>query len=126
MTKFIDWLRSLINSNQNAKKYTLENLETAAALWEAVLLMEQVNVTTLRIMIGRPGTYSPSASIQLARSAIGTAALRMRVVSWTDQVEKDWNKVAETYGLSFDLDFIPNWIIDNIDWSDSHHPRIKR
>jgi hypothetical protein len=43
-------------------------------------------------------------------------------VGWTNAVETAWQKVSGTYSLCFDWDFAPNWVIENIDWSDPANP----
>jgi len=105
--------------------YPAAALETAASIWEAVLDMERVEIA---------GELAPSAkAIRATREAIGAAALRMTAIGWTDAVEAAW-KDADTdggkfpdggqYGRSFDWEFIPDWIVANIDWSDNS-PRIR-
>lgn len=93
-------------------------LETAACLWEAVL--------TLR---DHPSSNPDAVALALAISetcnAVGTAGLRLTVVGWTGAVEAAWSAVADSHDLCFDWDFVPDWIVDHIDWSDPAHPTIK-
>lgn len=103
--------------NRNGVKQT-DALETAACLWEAVL--------TLR---DHPATDSDAIALALAIretcNAVGTADLRLTVVGWTGAVEAAWSAVADGFGMCFDWDFVPGWIIDHIDWSDPAHPTIR-
>lgn len=50
-----------------------------------------------------------------------TYDLRSTVVGWTSGVEA----VADSYDLCFYWDFVPDWIVDHIDWSDPARPTIK-
>lgn len=111
----------------NGNTYTAESLETAACLWEAVLLMEQQTL--------RGGDLSPLAkAIQACRNAMGSSGLRLTVIGWTDRVDAAWRLVdtdngkepnGGAYGESFDWDFVPGWIRDNVDWSDPANPYVK-
>ncbi|AMK25784.1 MULTISPECIES: hypothetical protein [Sphingobium] len=91
------------------------SLETAACLWEAVLaLRDQTS--------GDQAAKLLAAAIARSFETVGTAALRLIVVGWTSAVEKAWQEVSATYPLCFDWDFVPGWVIDNIDWSDAENP----
>ncbi|KAJ8136365.1 hypothetical protein OY671_010422, partial [Metschnikowia pulcherrima] len=46
-------------------------------------------------------------------------------VGWTDAVEAAWSAVSDRYDSSFDWDFVPDWIVRHIDWSDPAHPTIR-
>ncbi|MBO9579497.1 MAG: hypothetical protein J7498_01235 [Sphingobium sp.] len=95
-----------------------ESLETAACLWEAVLNFRD-----------DPSTNSDSIERTLAVRAtfreIGTAALRLIVIGWTDAVEADWRRVEDDYPLCFDWDFVPEWIASHVDWSSSTGPILR-
>lgn len=94
------------------------SLETAACLWEAVL--------TLRDHPGSdPDAIALALAIRETCNAVGTANLRLTVVGWTGAVEAAWSMVADSYDLCFDWDFVPDWIIDHVDWSDPAHPTIR-
>ncbi|WP_197707506.1 hypothetical protein [Sphingobium sp. LB126] len=91
------------------------SLETAACLWEAVLaLRDQAG--------GDPAARLLAAAIARSFETVGTAALRLIVVDWTSAVEKAWQEVSGTYLLCFDWDFVPDWVIENINWSDPANP----
>ena len=62
--------------------------------------------------------------IRSAFEALGTAALRLTVVGWTDAVDAAWRAVEDDYPLCFDWDFVPDWIVDHVDWSDPLHPTV--
>lgn len=104
------------------------HLETAACLWEAVMEMERCGAglygcTEEQNMRG--------AAIRATREAIGSSHLRLTVIGWTDAVDAAWQAVDDPtgnnpgqYDESFDWDFVPGWIIANVDWSDPQGPRI--
>jgi hypothetical protein len=94
-------------------------LETAACLWEAVLSLRDNPLTS-------PTDIERALLIRETFKAIGTAALRMTVVGWTAAVDAAWGKVADDYAMSFDWDFVPDWIIRHIDWSDPFCPVIQQ
>jgi hypothetical protein len=48
---------------------------------------------------------------------MGTAALRSTVLHWTEPVDAAWLRVGDDYTGSFDWQFVPEWIAQNIDWS---------
>ena len=92
-------------------------LETAACLWEAAMDLRD-NPTSL------PGDVERALQIRASFEAIGTSAMRLIVIGWTDAVDAAWAKVADDYPMSFDWDFVPDWIIRHIDWSDAGAPAI--
>lgn len=94
------------------------NLETAACLWEAVLTLRDHPATV-------PDAIALALAIRETCTAIGTADLRLRVVGWTRAVDAAWSAVADRYEGCFDWEFVPDWIADNIDWSDPSHPTIR-
>lgn len=107
------------NQNGAMQTDTLESaLETAACLWEAVLTLRDHPATD-------PDAIALALAIRETCNAVGTADLRLTVVSWTNAVEAAWSTVADSYDLCFDWDFVPGWIIDHIDWSDPAHPTIR-
>jgi hypothetical protein len=93
------------------------SLETAACLWETVLALRDRPVTD-------PDSIGLALCIAKSFEALGTAALRLTVVGWTDAVQTAWRDVENDYPLCFDWDFVPAWIIDHVDWSEPHHPRL--
>lgn len=93
-------------------------LETAACLWEAVLTLRDRPAT-------HPDTLSLAMAIGESFKVLGTAALRMTVIDWTDAVAAAWAKVADDYPLCFDWDFVPGWIADRVDWSNPGNPVIR-
>ena len=106
--------------------YRAASLETAACLWEAVLEME----STADVRDGRPIGFPEAGrarDIKATREAIGTSALRRIVIGWTDAADAAW-RIADTdngrspaggeYGEAFDWEFIPAWIVQNVDWSE--------
>ncbi|SNS68675.1 hypothetical protein SAMN06295912_11280 [Sphingomonas laterariae] len=92
--------------------------ETAACLWEAVLGLRDHPVTN-------PDALERALQIRACFTALGTAAMRMTVFGWTDVVDAAWAEVADDYVLSFDWDFVPEWIVANIDWRDPHGPTVR-
>jgi len=101
------------------KTHTLESaLDTAACLWEAVLTLRDHPATD-------PDAIALALAIRETCNVIGTASLRLTVVGWTSAVEAAWSAVADRYDLSFDWDFVPDWIVRHIDWSDPAHPTIR-
>ncbi len=94
-------------------------LETAACLWEAVLSLRDHPVTN-------PADIERALLIRESCNAIGTAALRMTVIGWTDAVDAAWASVADGYLGCFDWDFVPDWIIRHVDWSDPCHPLFRQ
>lgn len=92
--------------------------ETAACLWEAVLGLRDHPVTNADAL-------ARALQIRACFAAVGTATMRMVVVSWTDTVDAAWARVADDYDMSFDRDFVPDWIIAHIDWSDPGHPGVR-
>jgi hypothetical protein len=97
--------------------YTEASLETAACLWEAVLGFRDHPRTD-------PDAIGLALMIRKACDAQGTASLRMTVIGWTGAVEIAWRAVEDDYPLCFDWDFVPDWIIDHIDWSDPMAPAV--
>lgn len=89
--------------------------ETAACLWEAVLDLRDHPVTD-------PDALERALQIRACFDALGTATMRMTVVGWTDAVDAAWARVADDFALSFDWDFVPDWVIAYIDWSDPQRP----
>ena len=66
--------------------YRAASLETAACLWEAVLDLEQGTCCTLP----ENEREAYAAMIRATREQIGTVALRLTVIGWTDAVDKSW------------------------------------
>jgi hypothetical protein len=106
--------------------YRAASLETAACLWEAVLDMENDGITR---GADEPA-FSRAEMIRATREAIGSSALRLIVIGWTDAVDAAW-KLADVdpvsgfggqYGEPFDWEFVPGWIAANVDWSDPQSP----
>jgi hypothetical protein len=107
-------------------QYAAASLETAACLWEAVLDMERIGES----VAGDPVQEARGAAIRAAREAIGSASLRMTVLGWVDHVDAAWRQVDTAdgtyphggqYSEAFDWDFVPGWIVANVDWSDPHY-----
>lgn len=80
--------------------YPATSLETAACLWECVL-----------------DRRNDSPQINDAFNRMGTSALRLTVLRWTELVDAAWEKVKDEYDQPFDWEFVPDWISENIDWS---------
>ncbi len=98
--------------------YTLSHLEAAACLWEAVLeLRDRPDA--------EPHAIERALAIRKSSDVLGTSGLRLIVVGWTDVVDAAWYKAQESSPFSFDWDFVPQWIVDTIDWSDPRHPAIR-
>jgi hypothetical protein len=98
--------------------YTLSHLEAAACLWEAVLeLRDRPDA--------EPHAIERALAIRKTFDVLGTSGLRLMVVGWTDAVDAAWYKAQESSPFSFDWDFVPQWIVDTIDWSDPRHPDIR-
>src|SRR3546814_20522066 len=87
---------------------------TLVRCWGAVLALRSRPITD-------PDAIGLALAIGKTFDALGTAALRLTVVGWTDAVEASWREVENDYPLCFDWDFVPAWIIDHIDWSDPFH-----
>ncbi|MFC3443852.1 hypothetical protein ACFOKF_22135 [Sphingobium rhizovicinum] len=100
------------------EQYNKTSLETAACLWEAVLNLRDNPITARE-------DIAVVLEIRAAFEALGTAAVRLVVVGWTDAVEAAWKQQADNYPLCFDWDFVPAWIIDTVDWSDPFTPTLK-
>ena len=98
-------------------QYSQASLETAAGLWEAVLTLRPRPITD-------PDAIGLAPAIGKSFDALGTAALRLTVIGWADAVEAAWREVQNDYPLCFDWDFVPDWIIDHIDWTDPFHPAV--
>lgn len=93
-------------------------LKTAACLWEAVLTLRDHPATD-------PNATELALDIRASFELIGTSAMRMTVIGWTDTVNAAWATVGDDYLLSFDWDFVPDWIIRHIDWSNPGFPTIR-
>lgn len=93
-------------------------LETAACLWEAVLGLRDNQRPD-------PGVVARARLIRQSFETIGTAALRVIVVGWTEAVDAAWSRVEAHYDMSFDWDFVPDWITSHVDWSDADCPIIR-
>lgn len=91
--------------------YPAASLETAACLWEAVLEMRDTRHAADQIAASR------AATIRAAFGRIGTSAIRLTVLGWTDTVDAAWAEVRESYDAPFDWEFVPDWIAANVDWS---------
>lgn len=85
-------------------------LETAACIWEDIL--------------GRMASEEYHPLVERCREVSGTWGLRLTALGWIDALDAAWVK-ADTdpatsqrghYGLSFDWDFVPDWITRNIEW----------
>lgn len=106
--------------------YRAASLETAACLWEAVLTMLDADEYTSDDAEAK----ARGDMVRAARDALGTSALRLIVIGWTDAVDAAWIEMdgdddlenGGQYGGSFDWDFVPSWIAANVDWSDSYRP----
>ncbi|MGE4410440.1 MAG: hypothetical protein AB7D33_07715 [Sphingobium sp.] len=107
-----------IAAENQSRAMPTDSLETAACLWEAVLTLRDHPSSD-------PDAIALALTIRETCNAVGTADLRLTVVGWTSAVEAAWIVVADSYGLCFDWDFVPDWIVDHIDWSDPFHPTIK-
>lgn len=105
-------------AENQSRTITTESLETAACLWEAVLTLRDHPSSG-------PEAIARALAIRETCNAVGTADLRLRVVGWTSAVEAAWSAAADSYDLCFDWDFVPDWIVDHIDWSDPARPTIK-
>lgn len=111
-------------------RYRAHALETAACLWEAVLEMEAIGVA----VSGTPEQEERGAMIRATREAIGSSGLRLTVIGWTDAVDATWQEAdgcdelgtSGQYGGCFDWDFVPGWIVANVDWSSPHRPTCGR
>jgi hypothetical protein len=109
----------------NAKPYARGPLETAACLWEAVL----------ELCSGETSPGGLKEAVQASREMLGTSELRSTVIGWAEAVDAAWRE-ADTdggkfpdggqYENAFDWEFVPNWIAENIDWSDPERPHIER
>lgn len=105
--------------------YRASSLETAACLWEAVLEFEESSISDLAV--------ARAGQIKACREAIGSSHLRLTVLGWVDALEKAWLaadgddaiRTGGQYPDSFDWDFVPEWIVENIDWSNPERPQIK-
>lgn len=96
------------------KTFTAASLETAACLWEAV--QEMLN--------GSAGHRGLRAKAQRVRENMGTSGLRKTVLGWTEAADADWEKVKETYDAPFDWEWIPEWVVLNVEW-DGHAPELR-
>lgn len=109
--------------------YRASSLETAACLWEAVMDLEQIG----RSASGDPAQELRGAQIRECREMMGSSSLRLTVIGWTDALEAAWRIADEDpatghggqYGAPFDWEFVPEWIVENIDWSNPERPQIK-
>jgi hypothetical protein len=106
--------------------YTALHLETAACLWESVLEMEAAKDSE------DDAARIRALQIITAREMIGSSGLRLTVIGWTDAVDVAWKAIDDPtgncpgqYGDSFDWDFVPGWIIENVDWSDPESPCVR-
>lgn len=90
--------------------YNEVELETAMALWEAVIDIDSGRLA------------APWAAF---REGNGTAAFRSVVAGFVKACEADWTLLEGAYGMSFDWDFCPRWLLDRVDWS-GPHPTVKR
>ncbi|WP_298673142.1 hypothetical protein [uncultured Sphingomonas sp.] len=93
-------------------------LETAACLWEVVLDLRDRPVTD-------PDALALATAIDAAFKAVGAAEMRLTVIGWTGAVDAAWTAVRDNYDRCFDWDFVPEWIVANIDWSDPGRPTIR-
>lgn len=110
--------------------YPGASLETAACLWEAVLDFEREADDDDATDEGK----RRGSLIRAAREAIGSAALRLSVLSWVDAVDAAW-LAADTgngafpgggqYDDAFDWAFVPNWIAENVDWDGPNAPTLR-
>jgi len=100
------------------RHYTLSHLEAAACLWEAVLALRDRPES-------EPRAIERALAIRKSFDTLGAAALRLIVVAWTDAVDAAWYKEQESRPFSFDWAFVPQWLIDTVDWSDPCHPLIR-
>ena len=105
-------------AENRSRAMLMDSLETAACLWEAVLTLRDHPSSD-------PDAIALALAIRQTCNAVGTADLRLTVVGWASAVEAAWSVVANSYDLCFDWDFVPDWIVDHIDWSDPFHPTIK-
>lgn len=90
--------------------YTETQVETALCLWEAV------------IEIDRGG--QPAAPWAAYWEANGTAAFRSKMIDLAPACDADFDLLSGAYGMSFDWDFVPRWLLDRVDWS-GPNPTVK-
>ena len=96
---------------------TLSRLEIAACLWEAVLHLRDHPQPD-------PEALGCALAIRNAGDTLGTSALRLRVINWTDAVEEAWERSDAAYPLC-NWHFVQQWILQAIDWSDPCHPGMR-
>lgn len=109
--------------------YPATCLETAACVWEAVLDMERIGDG----VAGDPDQEARGAAIRACREAIGSSHLRLTVLGWVDAIDAAWRQVdtdfgqeprGGCYGEAFDWEFVPAWIVANVDWSEPNGPTL--
>lgn len=107
-------------------------LETAACLWEAVLEIETYATAPIDSRCS-PTDREVGEQIAATREAIGSSELRSTVTGWCAAVNSAWELVdrdAENpgggayTGGSFDWDFCPAFIMQNVDWSTPNNPHL--
>jgi len=87
--------------------------ETAVCIWDAIRDMREGsrdNAVSLNI----DGTFE----------AIGTAAVRSAAMGWIDAIETAWMRLDDD-SIAFDFEFVPDWIMSNVDWSDWRGPAVR-
>jgi hypothetical protein len=98
--------------------YPAASLETAACLWEAVLELRDSK------SLSDTAAAARCADIRAAFGRIGTSGTRLTVLGWTDLVDRAWAQARDHYDAPFDWEFVPDWIIANIDWS-AEYPTVR-
>ncbi|AOH85570.1 hypothetical protein AWL63_18155 [Sphingomonas panacis] len=99
--------------------YTDDTLDAAACLWGTILEMR--HATTSR----NPEEASLARDIAASFDRLGMTVLRHHILGWTEHVEAAWYDAEPTYEKSFDQHFVPEWILENIDWSSDDSPSLR-
>lgn len=100
-------------------RYTDDTLDVAASLWGVVLDMRHA------IAAIHSDVAAHARDVAASFERMGTTALRLCVLGWTEFVEAAWYDAPRTCDKLFDQDFVPRWIIDNIDWTSGNQPMMR-
>lgn len=76
--------------------------EVACCIWEELMSLRETNNL-----------------VRLTFDNNGCGAMRLLACDWAFACDQAWSKVADDFDMSFDWDFVPRWIAENVEWAES-------
>jgi len=88
-----------------------EQLLTSMCVWEAILEMKETD-----------------NQVKACFENIGTNAVRWYAAQWCEKVDAAWDALTaeqQEASVPFDWEFVPEWLAENVDWSNPHLPSLR-